>query len=58
MNNLIFRQVRILDGSGGAEFIGDVSVREGRINEAGAVTEGLAPVAGKFRPRERCCVLA
>ena len=28
MNNLIFRQVRILDGSGGAEFIGDVSVRE------------------------------
>ena len=43
MNNLIFRQVRILDGSGGAEFIGDVSVREGRINEVGAVTEGLAP---------------
>ncbi len=43
MNDLIFRQVRILDGSGGAEFIGDVSVREGRINEIGAVTEGLAP---------------
>ena len=43
MNDLIFRQLRILDGSGGAEFIGDVSVREGRINEVGAVTEGLAP---------------
>ena len=43
MNDLIFRQVRILDGSGGAEFIGDVSVREGRINEIGAVTEGLSP---------------
>ena len=43
MNDLIFRQVQILDGSGGAEFIGDVSVREGRINEVGAVTEGLAP---------------
>ena len=43
MNDLIFRQVRILDGSGGEELIGDVSVREGRINEVGTVTEGLAP---------------
>lgn len=42
MNDLIFRQVRILDGSGGAEFVGDVSVKEGRINEVGAVSEGLA----------------
>ncbi|MAI10179.1 MAG: D-aminoacylase [Rhodospirillaceae bacterium] len=42
MNDLIFRQVRILDGSGGEELIGDVSVREGRINEVGTVTEGLA----------------
>ena len=43
MNDLIFRQVRILDGSGGEELIGDVSVRQGRINEVGTVTEGLAP---------------
>ena len=41
MNDLIFRQVRILDGNGGAEFIGDVSVREGRINEVGTVTDPL-----------------
>ena len=42
MNDLIFRQVRILDGSGGPEWIGDVSVRDGRINEVGTVSEGLA----------------
>ena len=42
MNDLIFRQVRILDGSGGPEWMGDVSVRDGRINEVGTVSEGLA----------------
>ena len=41
MNDLIFRQVRILDGSGSPEWMGDVSVRDGRINEVGTVTEGL-----------------
>ena len=41
MNDLIFRQVRILDGSGSPEWVGDVSVRDGRINEVGTVTEGL-----------------
>ena len=45
MNDLIFRQVRILDGSGGPEWIGDVSVRDGRINEVGTVTEGLVAAA-------------
>ncbi len=43
MNDLIFRQVRILDGSGGPEWVGDVSVRDGRINEVGTVRDGLAP---------------
>jgi N-acyl-D-amino-acid deacylase len=43
MNDLIFRQVRILDGSGGAEFVGDVGVSDGRINEVGTVTQSLAP---------------
>ena len=43
MNDLIFREVRILDGSGGPEWIGDVSVSEGRINEVGTVQDGLAP---------------
>ena len=42
MNDIIFRQVRILDGTGGAEEVGDLSVRDGRINEVGIVTEGLA----------------
>ena len=51
MNDLIFRQVRILDGSGGAEFIGDVSVREGRVRAVriGAgwcVSSKCAPPAG------------
>ena len=35
MNDLVFRQVRILDGNGGPEWIGDVSVKDGRINEVG-----------------------
>ena len=43
MNDLIFRQVRILDGSGGPEWVGDVSVSDGRINEVGTVRDGLAP---------------
>ena len=46
MNDLIFRQVRILDGSGSPEWVGDVSVRDGRINEVGTVTG-----SGQRRPR-------
>lgn len=46
MNDLIFRNVNILDGTGAAAFAGDVSVSEGRINEVGSVVEGLA-AAGK-----------
>lgn len=42
MNDLIFRQVRILDGSGGPEYSGDVGVSDGRINEVGTVRDGLA----------------
>lgn len=49
MNDLIFRQVRILDGSGGAEFIGDVGVSDGRINEVGTVTQGLAAKGREIR---------
>ena len=41
MNDLVFRQVRILDGNGGPEWIGDVSVKDGRFYEVGSVTEGL-----------------
>lgn len=43
MNDLIFRQVSILDGSGSPAWVGDVSVCEGRINEVGSVSQGLAP---------------
>jgi N-acyl-D-amino-acid deacylase len=43
MNDLIFRQVSILDGSGSPAWVGDVSVCEGRINEVGPVSQGLAP---------------
>ena len=46
MNDLIFRNVNILDGTGAPAFAGDVSVSEGRINEVGSVVEGLA-AAGK-----------
>ena len=42
MNELIFRNVNILDGTGAPAFAGDVSVSGGRINEVGNVTQGLA----------------
>jgi N-acyl-D-amino-acid deacylase len=41
MNDLIFRNVNIIDGTGAPEYLGDVSVREGRINEVGSVSQQL-----------------
>ncbi len=37
MNDLVIRNARVVDGAGGAAFLGDVAVRDGRISAVGAV---------------------
>ena len=57
MNDLIFRQVRILDGTGRPERVGDVSVSEGRVNEVGTVRRGWRLMGARSSPKAPCCAL-
>jgi N-acyl-D-amino-acid deacylase len=42
MADLVFRDVRVLDGMGAPAFVGDVAVNQGRIAAVGTVTEASA----------------
>jgi N-acyl-D-aspartate/D-glutamate deacylase len=46
MNDLIFRNVRVLDGSGGPMRAADVAVVDGRISEVGDVSAGREEIDG------------
>ncbi len=47
MNDLVIRNVNILDGLGSEAFAGDVAISAGRISEVGNVSPGTCEVDGK-----------
>lgn len=47
MNDLTIRNVSILDGLGGDAFIGDVGIKDGKINEVGDAGSGKEEIDGK-----------
>ncbi|MFT7220918.1 MAG: N-acyl-D-aspartate/D-glutamate deacylase [Candidatus Azotimanducaceae bacterium] len=46
MNDITIRNVNILDGHGGAAFVGDVGIEGGRITEVGEAGAGLEEIDG------------
>lgn len=47
MNDLVIRNVNLLDGLGGDAYPADVSVKDGRINEVGDVTSATKEIDGQ-----------